>query len=125
MADKIKVKPEGREGIYLVEPDEICKWINANLVYKPDEDDPDPEEKVYIHCYVGDFPTLIGADWSKQKVIEYLKECDSIGIVIPHQINHAIAGISGSDEKGWTRYLFDIREITEDMLEVQADGKTI
>lgn len=104
MVDKIKVKPEGREGIYLVEPDEICRFVEL----LPDDQ---------FHAFKGDWPVMIGADWEKESVLEYLRKCDTIGIIIPPQVAHSISAINGMD-----RTLFDVSEITEEQLDIIEEG---
>ena len=101
ITEKVKVIPEGRKGIYLVESEEICGHIEQANVER-------------IHSFRGDMPVLIGADWDKADVIDFLKGCDTIAFVFPHQALHAIAAI-----KGYDRVLFDVGEVDERLMDTK------
>lgn len=100
ITERVKVIPEGREGIYIVEPQEICGHIESANVET-------------IHGFRGDWPVLVGADWPKQAVIKFLREADKVAFVFPHQVAHAISAVRGYD-----RVLFDVGEVDESLMEV-------
>ena len=100
--EKIKVKPEGREGIYLVEKDEIINWIKKNIKGK-------------IHNFIMNGGICLGADWDRKSVYETIQNADRIGILTPKSgsanMRHHLSVIKA------TRHdVFDIGEITEDNL---------
>lgn len=103
ISEKVKVTPEGREGLYLVSPDEIIAHLEKA----------DFEQ---VHTFRGDWPLLIGADWEKDSVIEFLKTADKIAFTFPHQVLHALVGVAGEN-----RVLFDIGEIDESLMDIQEN----
>lgn len=101
---KIKVKPEGREGIWIIEKQEAINLVN-NVEFEK------------IHHYIGGI-CLFGADWSKSKVIERIKKSERIALLtgksFQNNLNHALAVIKNNELN-----MFDIGEITIEQLEVQ------
>ena len=97
----IKVKPEGREGIYIVEPDVIADYIESLDVE-------------YIHSLIANDGSMvfIGADISKQGAIERIKSADTVAFTFPHQLKHALVVITG-----YNRELFDLGEVDESMMD--------
>jgi len=66
----INVKPEGREDVYLVEKEDIIKYIE-NL------------EQEHIHNYNWNgWSMLIWADWGKEWVIENINNSDKVAILL-------------------------------------------
>ena len=103
---KIKVKKEGREGVYLVEKEEIKKYLK-NEGYE------------MIHNYPA--PTggmLIGADHSLESVLEDIDKSERIAILTGsaglNNMGHSLSVIIENKLE-----LFDIGEITEKDLEIQ------
>lgn len=103
ITEKVDVVPEGREGVYMVQSDEIIKHLKASGVDQ-------------IHTFHGDWPTFIGFDWPLTKVIEFLEKCEGVAFVFPHQIRHALAGIQGME-----RVLFDLGEVDESLMNLVDD----
>lgn len=100
---KIKVKPEGREGIWLVSKQEIIDFL---LNYEYDT----------IHNYIAGGPAVIGVDWSKKSIIEKINESEMIAILtgeaFKHNLRHALSVIANNE-----LYMFDIGEIQESDLD--------
>ena len=100
----IRVRPEGREDVYLVEKKDIIKWLKK---YR--------EKK--IHNFIGAGPMAIGADWDKGSVIEKIKRSDRIAILtgeaLKGNLRHALSVIAKNK-----LYMFDIGEITETDLDI-------
>ena len=102
---RIKVKPEGRKGVYTCEKSDIIEWLKKS-------------EMDMIHNYSGvNGVMLLGADWSKLQVIEQVSNSDRIGILTGNaligNLRHGLSVITGM-----TLEMFDIGEITEDDLEI-------
>lgn len=102
MSDRIKVKPEGREGVWLVEQAEIIRWLENS-------------DMDQIHNYLSAGPMLLGADWDKDTVIEECRKAERIAVLTGdawrEQRKHALAVIVSNTLK-----IFDIGEITTDDL---------
>jgi len=101
---KIKVKKEGRKDIWIVENEEMIRWLKENWKGK-------------IHNFLDSPGMLLGADWSKASVIKEIKGADKIGILTGkaqnQNLRHALSVIKGSELK-----MFDIGEVTEEDLEL-------
>jgi hypothetical protein len=101
---KIQAKPEGREGLYIVEKPVITAWLAQ---YDGD----------LIHNFIAG-QVMIGCDWCKQNVIDKINESDDSLIAIAtgktksHNMGHALA--LASDKL----YLFDIGDITDNDIEL-------
>jgi len=104
--DKIKAKPEGRKGIFLVTAQDMVDWLAGY----PDED---------IHNFRPGGGVIMGADWSKSDVIDLLESAERIAILtgteLKHNLNHALAVIAGNE-----LYMFNIGTITESDIELGA-----
>lgn len=104
--DKIKAKPEGRDGIYLVKSQDIVDWL---MEY--------PEEK--IHNFIPTVSMMLGADWDKAQVMGHIEGAERIAILTgdarKNNLNHSLAVISDNELK-----VFDIGEITEEDIELVA-----
>jgi len=100
----IKVKPEGRDGVWIADKDSVVDYL---LGYESD----------IIHNFLNNGAICIGADWNKESVIEDVKQADRIAILTGdpqrHNLNHALSVIINNQLK-----MFDIGEITEDDLQV-------
>ena len=110
---KIKVKPEGREGVWVVEWEaEINSLIDFIRAYPSKE----------IHNFIPNGSLMLGADWSKKSVIDEIKKAERVAILTGdsrrHNMNHALSVISNNE-----LYIFDIGKITESDLEVCNDSK--
>jgi len=99
---KIKVKPEGREGIYLITNEEAIKLVKSI------------KSKHVHHQYQGG-TMMIGADWDKKEVLEHLKKVKKIAIVIEPNltIGHHLVTVTKTK-----RNAFDVGEITKKELEI-------
>ena len=102
---KIKVKPEGRKGVYTCEKKDIVEWL--------EQSDMDT-----VHNYGGNSsPLMIGADWEKSTVIEQVNKSSRIGILtgsaLTSNLRHGLSVITGNKLE-----MFDIGEITDDDLDI-------
>lgn len=106
---KIKVKPEGREGVWLIEKQEAINLIN-NIEWEE------------IHHCIGGGIGLFGADWEKVEVINTIKKAERIALLtgksLQNNLNHALAVIKDNELN-----MFDIGEITVEQLEIQGEQK--
>jgi len=98
---KIKVVPEGRDGIWIINVDtakDVIDHYNSDV----------------IHCIRPAGFAILGADWQKTNVVEHLKHSTKIALTTGEAFNqnfkHALAVIT--DEL----YLFDVGTISEDDL---------
>lgn len=102
--NKIKVKPEGREGVYLVSKKEITKFVK-NL------------EVDTIHHFFGGSSMFIGADHKKSSVLEDIEKSERIAIVTDKAgsmtIGHMLSVIIDNKLN-----MFDIGEIKDSDLEI-------
>lgn len=102
---KLKVKPEGRDGVWLAEKRNVAMWLLRNL------DGP-------VHNFI-EGPVFFGADWSLSSVIDCVRKCERLAILTGNarrrNMNHALSVISA--EK---LYMFDIGTITENDLQISA-----
>ena len=105
---KIKVTPEGREGVWNIEKEEAIKAVNN---YK------DKMIHNFIHNFIPGGPAVIGADWQKDSVIETINESERIAVLtgssLKHNMNHALAVIVKN-----SLYMFDIGDVKESDLEI-------
>ncbi len=102
---KFKVKPEGRDGVWLAEEKNVIAWLKS---YR----------KKKIHNFLGDTGAiLIGVDWDKKAVVEKLEVSNRVAILtgaaFRRNMRHALSVIAQD-----SLYMFDIGEITEDDLEI-------
>lgn len=98
----IKVKPEGREGVYLITKEEALRVVEE---YKGEE----------IHHQFQGGSMIIGADWDKRDVIEIINKSERLAILTaPNMtIGHHLVVIANNE-----RNAFDIGKITIKDLEV-------
>lgn len=98
MEMKIKVTPEGREGVWTADKDSIVDFLH-NYEFEQ------------IHNYTPG-RLMLGADWDKDSVIKEAKNSEKIAILTGdsfiHNMRHALALIV--DNK---LLMFDIGEISE------------
>lgn len=104
---RIKVTPEGREGIYIPEKESLIAWIKNMGVTR------------IHHAYAGG-RMIVGTDWSTESVLELiqgLKPEDKIGIITRENANmgHSLAIVN---EKGLN--ILDIGKITEKDLDIKS-----
>lgn len=97
---KIKVTPEGRDGVWNVEKEDILSWLTH---YTEDS----------IHNFIpSNGGLMLGSDWNKESVIDEINKSESIAILtgesLRGNLNHALSVISGNK-----LYMFDIGEITD------------
>lgn len=101
----IRVTPEGREGVWIADKDSIVDFL---IGYEDD----------VIHNILPSGSLMLGADWSKESVIEKAQQAEQIAILTGnsyrHNLNHALSIISGNE-----LYIFDIGEINESDLLVE------
>lgn len=103
---KIKVKPEGREQMWVPEKDSLTDFI-----YKYNSE--------IIHSIRQSGYMIIGADWSKGDLLQLISKAERFALLEGdkrnHNMGHSLAIIE--DNK---LIIFDIGEITKDQLEVIA-----
>ena len=103
---KLKVTPEGREGVYLCEKADIIEWLEESGLKT-------------IHNYIPG-PIMLGCDWELSSVIEEINKSKRIGILTgdaqKHNMRHALSVISDNQLK-----IFDIGEIKEEDLEIESN----
>jgi len=96
---KIKVKPEGREGIWIADKESVVDFL---MEYEDD----------YIHNIIPNGPVMMGADWSKESVVEKVREAERVAILTGdsyrHNLRHALSVIAGNE-----LFMFDIGEISD------------
>ena len=101
---KIKVKPEGRDGVWIADKASVVDFLQSY-----DED--------MIHNINPSGSFMTGADWSKESVIEEAENAERIAVLtgnsLRHNMNHALSIITSNELK-----MFDIGEITEQDLSV-------
>ncbi len=102
--EKIPVTSEGREGVYLITPDDAIEFVKTL--------------KGKIHNFIGNGGMMLGADWSKKEVVNHLKE-DGLRIAILTAPNltmkHHLVTITPEGK----RYSFDVGELTPNDLEAK------
>jgi len=100
---KLNVKPEGRDGIYIVEKDEIKKWLNESSF-----------ETIH-NIPAGSNGMLIGADHTLESVISDIDKSKQIAILIgsacSQNLGHSLAMIINNKLQ-----MFDIGNITKEDL---------
>ena len=101
---KLKVKPEGRDGVWLVEKADLKEWIIAQGFEQ-------------IHNFMGGGQVLIGADHDVESVLSDIDRADRLGILTGDaqrgNLRHALSLIRGNKME-----MYDIGAITEDDLEI-------
>jgi len=106
---KIKVIPEGRDGIYIPDKASLLDWI---MDYGPDK----------IHCFIPGVFGALGADWGKDDVLEEIDKSERLGILtgdaFGNNLKHALSVIVKTD-RGEELRMFDIGDVEED-LEIDA-----
>ena len=100
---RLKVTPEGREGIYLVTKEDMIEWLEENGLET-------------IHNYIPG-QVMIGCDWGLEEVIKEINKSERLGILtgeaLQDNMRHALSVISNNQLK-----IFDIGEIKEEDLEI-------
>ena len=95
---KLKVKPEGRENIFLVSKGDITDWLKSKKLK-------------HIHNYIPSSLMVLGADHEIKSVLEDIKTAERIAILIgeaqSNNLGHALAIIRNNK-----LYMFDIGKIT-------------
>ena len=99
---KLKVKPEGREGVWLAEKEDVVDFL---LQYEEDT----------IHNFIPGCGMMLGADWDKEGVIRKVNEAERIAILTgdPFKSNmrHALSVIADNE-----LFMFDIGDIENDLV---------
>lgn len=107
---KLKVKPEGREGIWLVEKSDLKEWIAEQRFEK-------------IHNYVNTGGIVIGADHDVESVLSDIDRADRLAVLTGDaqrgNFGHALSLITNEKME-----MYDIGKITEDIL-VILEGEKI
>lgn len=107
---KIKVKPEGREGVYLVvDKDSLKDFIRGQGLET-------------IHNFIGSLPSMvIGADHGVDSVMTDIDAGERIAVLTGNaqrgNLGHALAIADDKLE------MYDIGEVTEENLEVVKEAK--
>lgn len=111
---RMKVLPEGREGVWTVEKDEVLKFLDA---YTEEE----------IHNFLPSGHILLGCDWTKESVIETVKKANRIAILTGDAQNgnarHALSVIGPHNDEPERLLIFDIGPIEEKHLEILEPAK--
>lgn len=106
---KIKVMPEGRDGIYIPVKVSLLDWVKENCGET-------------IHCFIPSQIGVIGADWRKEDVLEEIDKSERLGILagdaFGNNLKHALSVIVKTD-RGEELRMFDIGDVEED-LEIDA-----
>lgn len=102
--------PEGRPGIWLIDPAQACALIDA----LPDD----------VHNFIGGDNFMVGADWTQDQAREFFqKDNTQLALVFPpnHTMQHQLVAIN--DENRWS---FDVGVIDESrMVEPARDTAAI
>lgn len=98
-ATAIPGTPEGRPGVWLVEPAVAAAVIDA----APGED---------VHCFIGHDTAFIGADWTKDQAREFVWNQTglTIAMVFPPNVTMKHQLVAITSERRWA---FDVGEIAE------------
>ena len=100
---KLKVKKEGRKGIYLPERKDLKEFIKARKLKQ-------------IHNFIPSGAMMIGADHSLKSVLKDIDDCERLAIVIQNaNMGHCLSLIL-KDERGERLEVYDIGKITEEDL---------
>jgi hypothetical protein len=101
---KLKVKSEGRDGVWLVEKSDLKEWIVAQGFEK-------------IHNFVSSPIAIIGADHDVGSVLEDINRAERLailtGAVQGWNMGHALSLITGNNME-----MYDIGAITKADLEI-------
>ncbi len=96
---KIKVKPEGRDGVWIADKDSVIDFI-MNYEHKQ------------IHNFLPNGGMMLGCDLSKREVLKQVKYAERLAILTGDSLNgnmrHALSVIVENKLS-----IFDIGEITE------------
>ena len=96
---KIKVKPEGRDGVWIADKDSIVDFLK-NYEYEQ------------IHNFLPGNGLMLGCDFSKSEAINQVKNAERLAILtgdsLQGNMRHALSVIVGNELS-----IFDIGEITE------------
>lgn len=103
----IAVEPEGREGVWVPDREQLVAWLRAR------------EERFPIHCFIGT-GILIGADWETESVIEEVEAADRVALLTgdayAQNLSHALAVISKQEKL----FMFDVGSVDEVILIPEA-----
>lgn len=95
---KIKVKPEGRDDIYIPEKESLKEWI----LYKKFD---------HIHNFIPTGFAFLGADHEVKSVLKDIDDANSLAILIgaafKHNMKHALSIIEKDKME-----MYDIGEVT-------------
>lgn len=106
---KIKVRAEGREGVYLLTKENAIEFINGL-------------EMERIHNFVGAPPLLVGCDWDKQDVADLINKEETLqALLLEPNFTLAHQLVCTTNTK---RYMFDVGAITTDDIEVQNESQS-
>lgn len=102
---KIKVTPEGRDGVWLPEKESLKAWI-VDMNFDS------------IHNFVASGPMMIGANHEVESVLDDIDRGERLAVMTGEtrrqNMNHALAIITNEKLE-----VYDIGELTEEDLEVQ------
>ena len=102
--NKIKVTPEGREGIWIPEKESLKAWIKSKKLK-------------HIHNFIPNRGVFIGADHDVKSVLEDIDNGERIAIftgdTAKSQMNHTLAIITNN-----TLEIYDIGTVKEEDLEI-------
>ena len=100
---KIKVKKEGREGIYIPEKDSLKDFIKSKKLKS-------------IHNFIPNGNVFLGADHEVESVIDDIDRAERLGILVGNMANmgHCLSLISNERLE-----CYDIGKITEKDLDIE------
>lgn len=110
---KIRVQPEGREGVYLADRTTLKAWISAQSF-----------EEIHNFVSAAGGTALIGADHDPESVLEDIDAAEKVALLFGQarrgNMNHALALIAPGDGPTRPRRLemYDLGELDESELEV-------
>jgi len=97
----IRVTPEGRDGVWIPESDDVISFIWSLEFDSIHNYNPNPRSSI-----------LIGADWSKESVVEKVENAERLAVLTGEakegNMNHALAVIQNNELS-----IFDIGDVTE------------
>ena len=106
----LKVKPEGREGVFLVEKEDLKEWLVQSGLKK-------------IHNFCGSSQFVLGADHNLESVLKDVDKAERIAVLTggskANNMGHGLAMIIKNKLE-----MYDIGELPESELQlVEKEGK--
>ncbi len=100
---KISASPEGRNNIYIPDPDSLIAWIEA-------------QNFKYIHNFIPQSQMMIGADHDPKSVIQDIRDAERLALTTgdewQNNMKHALSIIRNNKLE-----VYDIGELTDEDIE--------